>query len=101
MRPDIGVAQRDVTQPGSCTFGVEMWLVAMEGKKRRGGSGNAGTSADRVRPPKFDGSTSWTAFHCQFEAVASHNKWTSCEKAMHLLAILQRQVANILHSLLG
>jgi hypothetical protein len=42
-----------------------------------------------MKPPKFDGSATWTAFYRQFEAVAEHNGWSSREKVMHLLAILQ------------
>jgi hypothetical protein len=48
-----------------------------------------GTSADRVKPSKFDGSTSWAVFRLQFEAAVDH-KWTSCEKEANLLAVLQR-----------
>jgi hypothetical protein len=50
-----------------------------------------------VEPLKFDGSTSWTIFHIQFEAAADINDWTSQEKAAHLLAILQAQTADILY----
>jgi hypothetical protein len=57
---------------------------------------NAGTSRDRVKPPKFDGSTSRAVFHHQFRAMDIHNDWTSCEKAMHLLTTLQEQAADIL-----
>jgi hypothetical protein len=73
--------------------------VAVEARKKRGGGGNIGTSADKVKPPKFDGSTSWAVFHRQFEAATNHNDWTSHEKAAHLLAVLQRQAADILHSI--
>jgi hypothetical protein len=37
-------------------------------------------------------------FQRQFEAADDH-KWTSCEKAAHLLAVLLGQVADVLHSL--
>jgi hypothetical protein len=56
---------------------------------RCGGSRNARTGVDRVKPLKFDESTSWTVFHHQFKAVAGHTEWTSREKVMHLFAILQ------------
>jgi hypothetical protein len=78
-----------------------MQLVAVEARMRHGDSANVQTSANKLKPQKFHGSTSWPAFHCQFEAVTSHNEWTSCEKATHLLAILQGQVADILHSVLA
>jgi hypothetical protein len=56
-----------------------------------------GANADKVKPPKFDGSTSWAVFH-QFEASAIHNDWTPREKAAYLLGVLQGQTADILHS---
>jgi hypothetical protein len=34
----------------------------------------------------------------QFETAADHNRWTSCEKAAHLLTVLQGQAADVLHS---
>jgi hypothetical protein len=57
-----------------------------------------GANADKVKPPKFDGSTSWVVFHCQFDAAAIHNDWTPREKAAHLLSVLQGQAADVLHS---
>jgi hypothetical protein len=36
-------------------------------------------------------------FHRQFETAADH-RWTSSEKAAHLLAVLQGQAADVLHS---
>jgi hypothetical protein len=74
----------------------EMRLVAVESQTRHRGSRSVGTNADKAKPPKFDGSTPWTVFHCQFE-VANHNNQTICKTATHLLAILQ-QAAEILHS---
>jgi hypothetical protein len=59
---------------------------------------NAGANTDKVKPPKFDGSTSWVMFHRQFEAAAIHDDWTPREKAAHLLSILQGQAADVLHS---
>jgi hypothetical protein len=60
---------------------LETWLAAVEGQTRHVGSGNIGTSADRLKPLKFDGSMSSAVFHCQLKAVAGHNKWASSEKA--------------------
>jgi hypothetical protein len=51
----------------------------------------------RNQPPRFEESTSWVAFPCQFEAMVGHNNWMPCEKSMHLLAILQGQAASVLH----
>lgn len=30
--------------------------------------------------------------------MANHSAWTSCEKSVHLLSILQQKAPNILHS---
>jgi hypothetical protein len=73
----------------------ETQLAALGARTRRAGGGNAGANADKVKPPKFDGSTSWVVFHRQFDAAAIHNDWTPREKAAHLL---QGQAADILHS---
>jgi hypothetical protein len=66
------------------------------GLTTRGGGGNTGTSTDRVKPLKFDGSASLAVFHRQFEAAADHKKFTSKEKAAYLIAVLQRQAADVL-----
>jgi hypothetical protein len=51
-----------------------------------------GTIIDKVKPPKFGGSTSWTVFHPSSKAAADHSNWTSCQIS-HLFAILQEQSA--------
>lgn len=71
-----------------------MHLTAVEAESGR----NIGTSTVMVKPLKFDRSMSWRVFHRQFEAVVDHSGWEAMEKAIHLLAILQGQAANILHS---
>jgi hypothetical protein len=75
----------------------ETQLAALEARTRRAGAGSAGANADKVKPPEFDGSTSWVVFHRQFEAAAIHDDWTNREKAAHLLSVLQVQAADILH----
>jgi hypothetical protein len=50
-----------------------------------------------LKQPKFDGSVYWAGFHRQLEAAADH-KWTSNERAAHLLAVLQGKAADVLHS---
>lgn len=65
------------------------YAVGSSGSPRCGGSCNTGTSRDKVKPLEFDGSMSRAIFHHQFEAVASHNNWTSRDKFMHLLTLLQ------------
>jgi hypothetical protein len=86
-RRDLEATQRD----------FETQLAALEAQTRRAGGGNAGANADKVKPPKFDGSTSWAVFHRQFEAAAVHNDWTPREKVAHLLSVLQGQAVDILH----
>jgi hypothetical protein len=87
-RRDLEATQRD----------LETHLAALEARTRRAGGGNAGANADKVKPPKFDGSTSWVVFHRQFDSAAIHNDWTPREKAAHLLSVLQGQAADVLHS---
>jgi hypothetical protein len=87
-RRDLEATQRD----------LETHLVALEARTRRAGGRSAGVNADKVKPPKFDGSTSWVVFHRQFEAAAIHNDWTPREKAAHFLSVLQGQAADVLHS---
>jgi hypothetical protein len=76
----------------------ETQLAALEARTRRAGGGSTGANADKVKPPKFDRSTSWVVFHRQFVAAAIHNVWTPREKAAHLLSVLQGQAADVLHS---
>jgi hypothetical protein len=54
-------------------------------ESRRGheGGGNAGTSMDRIKPPKLDRSTYWT-----IEALTIHSDWTSRENTTHHLVVL-------------
>jgi hypothetical protein len=85
---DLEATQRD----------LETHLAALETRTRRAGGSSAGTNADKVKPPKFDGSTSWVVFRRQFDAAAIHNDWTPREKAGHLLSVLQGQAADVLHS---
>jgi hypothetical protein len=73
----------------------ETQMAVAEARMRCRGGSKAGTSTDRVKPLKFDGSTSREVFHHQFRAMANHNDWTSCERAMHLFTILQGQAANV------
>jgi hypothetical protein len=73
-------------------------LATIETRTRCKGSSNAGTSAVVVKPPKFDGSSSWAGFHRQIKAVDYHNGWAGLEKAKNLLSILQGQSTDILHS---
>jgi hypothetical protein len=73
-------------------------VAALQVQTRRAGGSSAETRADKVKPPKFHGSTSWVVFR-QFDTAAIHNVWTPREKAAHLLSVLQCQLAHILHSI--
>jgi hypothetical protein len=86
-RQDLEATQRD----------IETQMAALDARTRRADGGNEGANADKVKPPKFDGSTSWAVFHRQFEAAAIHNDWAPRE-ASHLLSVLQGQAADVLHS---
>jgi hypothetical protein len=76
----------------------ETQLATFEARTKRAGGGSAGTNADKVKPPKFDGSTSWVLFHRQFDATATHKDWKPRKKVAHLLSILQGRAADVLHS---
>jgi hypothetical protein len=73
-------------------------LAALEARTGRAVGSSAGVNADKVKPPKFDRSTSWVVFHRRFEAAATYNVCTTGEKAAHLLTVLQVQAADVLHS---
>jgi chromosome segregation ATPase len=77
---------------------LENQLAAVEMRTRRAAVGGNVTNASTVKPPKFDGSTSWAVSHRQFQAAATHNNWQPGEKAAHLLSALQGQAAYILQS---
>jgi hypothetical protein len=94
-RQDVEATRRNL-EATQRDLGVQ--LAALQDRTRRAGGSSAGTNADKVKPPKFDGSTSWVVFQRQFEAAAVHNVWTPGEKAAHLLSVLQGQAAQILHS---
>jgi hypothetical protein len=76
----------------------ETQLAALEARKKLAGGSSAGANADKVKPPKFDGSTSRVVFHRQFDAAAIHNDCTPREKDAHLLSVLQGLAADALHS---
>jgi hypothetical protein len=65
----------------------KMQLAAVDAQTSCRASMNSGTCTFMMQPLKFDGSISWTVFHCQFKAVADHNVWEDHEKAVHLFAI--------------
>jgi len=76
----------------------EVQLAAVEARSRRAAGGGPGTSTTTVKPPKFDGATSWAVFHRLFEAAAVQNNWMPSEKAAHLLSVLHGKAAGILYT---
>jgi ribosomal protein L34E len=89
--------REDLSRNIKATRDLETQLAALEARTGRAGSSSAGTNADKLKPPKFDGSTSWVVFQRQFDAAAIHNDWTPKEKAAHLMSVLQGQAAHVLH----
>jgi hypothetical protein len=61
-RRDLEATQRD----------FETHLAALQVQTRSAGGSSAGTNAKKVKPPMFDGSTSWIVFQRQFDAAAIH-----------------------------
>jgi hypothetical protein len=76
----------------------ETQLADLEARTRRAGGSSAGANIDKVKPSKFDGSTSWVVFQSQFEAANVHNVWTPGVKAAQFLSVMQGQAAHVLHS---
>jgi hypothetical protein len=91
--------REDLSRNIEVTRDLETQLVALQVQTRHADGSSAGTNADKVKHPKFDGSTSWVVFQRQFDAAAIHNDWTPGEKANHLLSVLQGRAAHILHSI--
>jgi hypothetical protein len=83
LREDIEATRRE----------LEAKLAAVETRTMRAGGSGPGANTSRVKPPKFDGTTSWAVFYRQFEAAAVQNNWQPKEKTAHLLSVLQGQAA--------
>ena len=49
-----------------------------------------------LKPPKFDGESSFETFWAQFENCAEHNKWTRAQKLVLLKNSLEKDAANVL-----
>jgi len=49
-----------------------------------------------LKPPKFDGESSFETFWAQFENCAEHNKWTRVQKLVLLKNSLIKDAANVL-----
>ena len=57
------------------------------------------TTLARVKPPKYDGTSTFGAFRRQFAAAAVHNQWSAEEEAAQLIASLQGPAAEILNTI--
>jgi len=88
LREDIEATRRE----------LESRLAAVDASAVCTGSGGPRASSSTVKPPRFDGTTSWAVFHRQFEAAAVQNNWTQSERAAHLLSVLHGKAADILHT---
>ncbi|KAJ8936322.1 hypothetical protein NQ318_007171 [Aromia moschata] len=53
-----------------------------------------------LKPPTYDGQSSWSMYRRQFEAAAKANGWTSQEMATSLVISLRGQALEILQSIL-
>lgn len=73
-----------------------MQLAEVETRARHGGCGGISAGTDKIKPPKFNGSTYWIQFHCQFEAMAEHSNWADRENVEHTLAVLQELAFDVL-----
>jgi len=49
-----------------------------------------------LKPPKFDGQSSFETFMAQFSNCAEHNKWNRAQKLAYLHNSLEKKTANIL-----
>lgn len=52
-----------------------------------------------IKPPTFDGETSWNVYKRQFEAAAQNNAWTMEQKATALILALRGKAAEILQNI--
>jgi hypothetical protein len=71
---------------------LDAQLAAVEIRSQNAGGGSRGAHSTTVKPPQFDGATSWAVFQGQFEATTVQNNWTANEKAAHILCALQGKV---------
>ena len=49
-----------------------------------------------LKPPKFDGQSSFETFMAQFSNCAEHNKWNEAQKLAYLHNLLEKEAANVL-----
>jgi hypothetical protein len=88
----VGEIKKDVERIKENFEGkVKEMEVKFKGLKT-GLSGKLETSLVKLKPPPFDGTTSWSMYKKQFEAAAGANNWDDEGKAVALtLALRGRQ----------
>lgn len=97
VREDLGQVQTQVDD-------MEQRILRLE-NGRSEVSSRSGTSSFpqgvtiRVKPPTFDGQTSWPVFRKQFEVAARANQWSESEMAASLVMALRGQAAELLQSI--
>ncbi|KAJ8952330.1 hypothetical protein NQ318_017224 [Aromia moschata] len=57
------------------------------------------SSTSRIKPPTYDGKTSWDTYKKQFDAAASVNKWWDEEKATAVVVALRGEALDIFKTL--
>ncbi|KAJ8980521.1 hypothetical protein NQ317_008318 [Molorchus minor] len=55
--------------------------------------------SSKIKPPTYDGKTSWQTYMKQFEAAANVNNWSESEKATALIVSLRGDALEILQTL--
>ena len=53
---------------------------------------------NKIKLPRFDGTSSWSLFKTQFEMAAEYNGWDSADRATNLAMSLQGQALYVLHN---
>jgi hypothetical protein len=75
LQDDITSAKKDLqTKLDVRAQELEDRIAEVEARAELGVGGRTGNDAGRAKPPKFDGSTSWSMFRRQFETVADRNR---------------------------
>jgi hypothetical protein len=76
------------------------WLVEVEAQVGYKCIRNTATRADKIKPPRFDGSMS-VIFSLPIKAIVGAQQLTDWEKATHLMVALQGYAVNVLQSALA
>jgi hypothetical protein len=99
MKAEIMISEERMEAKMEATrrkFWTQFKEVGAWQKSRRG----RGTGAGMAEALKFDGTTLWAVFWCQFKTVAEHNCWACQEKSTYLIIALQGRATEVLHGVL-